>query len=135
MELPSSIARWAFASEKVVRDKAALHLAESSLAQEPTNSNANALMAISFLDDGKVASAKIHSIRCKTHFLELNSKKSSVPDECLADGSNEIFSSTISLFASVVYGAITGFSDFSVSESLTFTQEALRRAAGSPAVM
>lgn len=135
MELPASIAGWAFAPEKVVWNETAVHLAKSSLAQEPTHGNSNALMALLFLDGGKVASAKIHSIRCKTHFLELNSKKSSLTDECLADGSNEIFSSTISLFASVVYGAITGFIDFSVSETLTLTQEALRRAAGSTAIM
>ena len=134
-ELSASIARWAFASEKVASNDIALNSAKNSIAQEPTNGNANVFMALLYLDEGKVASAKIPSIRCKTHFIELNSKKSITPDECLTNGSNEILFSTLCLFVSVIYGALTDFTDFSVSETLTLTQEALKRAAGSPAIM
>ena len=129
------LSRWAFLEQDADVAKNALDAAQDSIQNDPKSIIATALIALSFLEKGMMISAKVPSLQCKTYWSEFNSKGSTLSDETLSDGSSEIKVSTLCLFATVIFGAFTGYNDFSVNDTLTFTQEALRRAEGVPKVM
>jgi hypothetical protein len=130
-----SLSRWAFLEQKVDVAENTLDAAHDSIRSDPKCITATALIALSFLENGMLVSAKFPSVQCKTYWSEFNSKGSTLTDETLSDGPNEIKVSTLCLFATVIFGAFTGYNDFSVNDTLTFTQEALRRAEGAPKAM
>lgn len=130
-----SLSRWAFLEQETDIAEKSLDAAQNLIQRHPKDINAAALIALSNLGKGMMVSAKAQSMQCKTYWAEFNAKGSILSDETLCDGSSEIKVSTLCLFATVIYGAFTGYNDFSVNDTLTFTQEALRRAKGVPKVM
>jgi hypothetical protein len=130
-----SLSRWAFLEQEADVAENTLDAAHDSIRSDPNCIIAKALVALSFLEKGMMVSAKFPFMQCKTYWSEFNSKGSTLTDETLSDGTNEIKVSTLCLFIIVIFGAFTGYNDFSVNDTLTFTQEALRRAEGVPKVM
>jgi hypothetical protein len=129
------LVRWAFSTggHSVTDDE--LSAAKLLLQQDPKNMTANVTVALGHLDRGMMVSAKIPSMTCKTEWSKMNIKNSTLADVILTDGVNEISMSSFHLFVSVIYGALTSFNDFTVSELLTYTQESLKRGADAATVM
>lgn len=133
--ISQSLSRWAFVEQEADVAEKMLNAAQDSIRSDPKCVIATALIALSLLEKGMMVSAKVPSMQCKTYWSEFNLKGSTLIDETLSDGSNEIKVSTLCLFAAVIFGAFTGYNDFSINDTLTFTQEALRRAEGALKVM
>lgn len=129
------LVRWVFSHEGHSFTNDELTAAKLLLQQDPKNMEANLTIALAYLDRGMTIAARVSSMSCKTEWSKMNIKNSSGPDEILTDGINEISMSSLHLFVSVVYGALTSFNDFTVSELLMYTQESLKRAAGTSPVM
>jgi hypothetical protein len=134
-EISLSLSRWAFLEQEADLAENILDAAHDLIRSDPNCIIAKALIALSFLEKGMMVSAKFPCMQCKTYWSEFNSKGSTLTDETVSDGPNEIKVSTLCLFIIVIFGAFTGYNDFSVNDTLTFTQEALRRAEGVPKAM
>lgn len=123
--------KWTFAPNDVVLNDTSFNHAKCILLEEPSNVIANTFVAMSLLERGMLRAARISSKKCRDYYVEgrITNEKTFV------DGDNRISLSTLCLFVSVLMGAMTEFFDFSITDMLTFTQEAIRRAAGVPTDM
>lgn len=123
------LAKWAFADTTVL-DEDSLEAAKNVLQSDPENILANIFVSLAFLQKGLYVSAKGPSMKCRDHWTAINVKGNTLKDETFKDGDSLIDLSTLSLFAAVLYGAATGFLGCPVTDMLTSTQEAVKRATG-----
>ena len=126
--LSSALLRWTFVANDDLLDDTLLGDANNVLLQESANITANVFVVIALLEKGMLQAAKVSAKKCRDYFVAMSANNKNT----ISDGSNIINLSTLSLFASVLMGAISGFSDFPITDMLTSTQEAIKRAAGVP---
>ena len=124
--LSTALLKWAFVANDRLLDDILLEDANAVLLLESANITANVFVVIALLEKGMIQAAKSSAKRCRDYFVAMSANKNNT----ISDGDNMINLSTLSLFASVLMGAISGFSDFPITDMLTSTQEALKRAAG-----
>jgi hypothetical protein len=65
------LARWALTTNETVIDNQSFEAAKALSCSEPGNIIANLIVAIGFLENGLMFSAKVSSMRCRAHWLDL----------------------------------------------------------------
>lgn len=129
-QLSPLLVSWAFATDVTVLDEQSLKAAKKIVVRDPKNMIANAFVALAYLGKGMCVAAKVSSSRCRDYFTAIITKGTTLTDEILKSGDDQINLSTLCLIASVMHGALTMFSGVPITDMLTSTQEAVRRAAG-----
>lgn len=137
--LKKALISWAFTRSDAVIDVQSYEAAKAFLCSTPDDVHSNLIVAIALIDKGLIISAKTSAIKCRTQWLAFSKKP--VPktagnqkgyneytdDEILTDGPMTIELSSLCLFVTVIYGALTSFRDSTISEMLSSTQEVLKR--------
>jgi hypothetical protein len=137
--LKKALISWAFTRSDAVIDDQSFEAAKALLCSTPDDVLSNLIVAIALIDKGLIISAKTSAVKCRTQWLAFSKKP--VPktagnqkgyneytdDEILTNGSMTIELSSLCLFVTVMYGALTSFRDSTISEMLSSTQEVLKR--------
>jgi tetratricopeptide (TPR) repeat protein len=130
---------WAFTSTDAVIDDQSFESAKALLCSTPDDILANLVVAIALIDKGLLISAKNSAVKCRTRWLAFSKKpvpktavnqkeyNEYIDDEILTDGSKTMELSSLCLFVTVIYGALTSFRESTISEMLSSTQEVLKR--------
>ena len=134
-KLSQLLAKWAFVAEDNILNESALKSAQSLLLTEPGNVVADIFITLALLENGTLFQGKVPSNKCRDHWIAMTAKTTTFKDVTYSYEKQEINLSTLCLFGSVLMGAFLGYSDVPITDMLTSTQEAVRRAAGIPSVV